>query len=85
MTMDTNNDGSYGTFKTVPALYNVTRTAPWTWHGWQTDLGAAVAQVADRNDARARAVAGGRCKRCWPTWSSMPVAPNPYPEDRTAR
>jgi DNA-binding beta-propeller fold protein YncE/mono/diheme cytochrome c family protein len=42
VTMDTNNDGSYGTFKTVPALHNVTRTAPWTWHGWQTDLKAGV-------------------------------------------
>jgi mono/diheme cytochrome c family protein len=42
VTMDTMNDGSYGTFKTVPSLYNVTRTAPWTWHGWQTDLDASV-------------------------------------------
>ena len=42
VTMDTKNDGSYGTFKTVPALHNVTRTAPWTWHGWQTDLNAGV-------------------------------------------
>ena len=40
--MDTNNDGSYGTFKTVPSLYNVSLTAPWTWHGWQENLGAAV-------------------------------------------
>jgi len=40
VTMDTMNDGSYGTFKTVPSLYNVTRTAPWTWHGWQADLDA---------------------------------------------
>ncbi|QDU96122.1 cytochrome c peroxidase [Lignipirellula cremea] len=36
--MDTLNDGSSRTFKTVLPLYNVTRTAPWTWHGWQTDL-----------------------------------------------
>ncbi|MES1213055.1 MAG: beta-propeller fold lactonase family protein [Singulisphaera sp.] len=42
VTMDTKNDGSYGTFKTVPSLYNVSRTAPWTWHGWQENLGAAV-------------------------------------------
>ena len=42
VTMDTKNDGSYGTFKTVPSLYNVSLTAPWTWHGWQENLGAAV-------------------------------------------
>ncbi len=42
VTMDTRNDGSDRTFKTVLPLYNVTRTGPWTWHGWQTDLRAAV-------------------------------------------
>lgn len=38
VTMDTLNDGSQRTFKTVLPLFNVTRTAPWTWHGWQQDL-----------------------------------------------
>jgi cytochrome c peroxidase len=42
VTMDTLNDGTNGTFKTVLSLYNVTRTRPWTWHGWQTDLSAAM-------------------------------------------
>lgn len=42
VTMDTLNDGTNGTFKTVLSLYNVTRTQPWTWHGWQTDLSAAM-------------------------------------------
>lgn len=40
--MDTRNDGSDRTYKTVPALYNLTRTGPWTWHGWQQDLRAAM-------------------------------------------
>jgi YVTN family beta-propeller protein len=40
--MDTLNDGSPQTFKTVLSLKNVTKTAPWTWHGWQTDLDAAM-------------------------------------------
>jgi len=40
--MDTLNDGSLQTFKTVLSLKNVTKTAPWTWHGWQTDLDAAM-------------------------------------------
>ncbi len=37
-TFDTLNDGSQYTFKTSPALYDLPRTGPWTWHGWQTDL-----------------------------------------------
>jgi len=40
--MDTLNDGSLQTFKTVLSLRNVAKTAPWTWHGWQTDLAAAM-------------------------------------------
>ncbi len=36
--MDTMNDGSRMTFKTVLPLYNVHHTKPWTWHGWQEDL-----------------------------------------------
>lgn len=40
--MDTLNDGSIRTFKTVLPLFNVSRTAPWTWHGWQKDLAAAM-------------------------------------------
>ncbi|HEY8506690.1 MAG TPA: beta-propeller fold lactonase family protein, partial [Gemmataceae bacterium] len=39
--MDTRNDGRSGNFKTVLSLYNVAHTGPWTWHGWQKDLGAA--------------------------------------------
>src|SRR5205085_1272137 len=39
---DTLNDDSYGNPKLTPSLRNVTRTGPWTWHGWQKDLGAAV-------------------------------------------
>ncbi|WP_186776411.1 beta-propeller fold lactonase family protein [Rubripirellula reticaptiva] len=36
--MDTFNDGTEMSYKTVLPLQNVTRTDPWTWHGWQTDL-----------------------------------------------
>ncbi len=37
-TMDTWNDGSKLTNKTVLPLYEVGKTAPWTWHGWQANL-----------------------------------------------
>lgn len=40
--MDTQNDGSDMTFKTVLPLQNITHTKPWTWHGWQEDLDAAM-------------------------------------------
>jgi DNA-binding beta-propeller fold protein YncE len=36
--MDTMNDGSALTMKTIPPLYDVHQTGPWTWHGWQDDL-----------------------------------------------
>jgi cytochrome c peroxidase len=42
LTFDTLNDDSYGNPKLTPSLRGVTKTAPWTWHGWQKDLGAAV-------------------------------------------
>lgn len=38
VTMDTKNDRTEHTFKTVPPLVNVARTSPWTWHGWQQNL-----------------------------------------------
>ncbi len=40
--MDTRNDGSDKTYKTVTALYRADKTGPWTWHGWQQDLDAAM-------------------------------------------
>ena len=41
---DTLNDDSFGTPKLTPTLRNVAKTGPWTWHGWQKDLGASVAK-----------------------------------------
>jgi hypothetical protein len=40
--MDTLNDGSTFTPKTVLPLFRLPETAPWTWHGWQTDLRGAM-------------------------------------------
>tara|TARA_R110002049_G_scaffold285698_3_gene466875 strand:+ start:19420 stop:21300 length:1881 start_codon:yes stop_codon:yes gene_type:complete len=36
--MDTMNDGSEMTYKTVLPLFGVHETGPWTWHGWQESL-----------------------------------------------
>ncbi|MEX0715759.1 MAG: cytochrome c peroxidase [Planctomycetaceae bacterium] len=38
--MDTQNDGSSFTFKTVLPLFDLEHTAPYTWHGWQKELDA---------------------------------------------
>jgi YVTN family beta-propeller protein len=38
VTMDTLNDGSTFTKKTVLPLYSLKETAPYTWHGWQHNL-----------------------------------------------
>ena len=40
--IDTFNDATPRTYKSVLPLYHVTETAPWTWHGWQTDVRAAM-------------------------------------------
>lgn len=42
VTLDTFNDGSVGSYKTVLPLFGVAETGPWTWHGWQTDLRASL-------------------------------------------
>jgi YVTN family beta-propeller protein len=42
LSFDTLNDDSYGNPKLTPTLRHVAATGPWTWHGWQKDLGAAV-------------------------------------------
>jgi cytochrome c peroxidase len=42
VTMDTKNDGSFGTYKMVLSLQNVRQTGPWFWHGWQKDFDGAL-------------------------------------------
>jgi cytochrome c peroxidase len=44
MNFDTLYDDSFGTQKLTPTLRGVAKTGPWTWHGWQKDLGAAVSK-----------------------------------------
>lgn len=39
---DTLNDESHGNPKVTPTLRNVTRTGPWTFHGWQDDLAQSI-------------------------------------------
>jgi cytochrome c peroxidase len=41
-TFDTLNDDSDGNPKLTPTLRGVTKTGPWTWHGWQKDLNQSI-------------------------------------------
>lgn len=41
-TFDTLNDNSLGNPKQTPTLRGVAKTGPWTWHGWQDELGKSV-------------------------------------------
>ncbi|MBX9787407.1 MAG: beta-propeller fold lactonase family protein [Pirellulales bacterium] len=38
VTIDTNNDGRFGNYKTVLSLRGAASTGPWFWHGWQTSF-----------------------------------------------
>jgi YVTN family beta-propeller protein len=80
VTMDTKNDGSFGTYKMVLSLRNVRRTGPWFWHGWQQDFDAALRkslaetmQGPPPTDADVRALAA--------FLDSMPAPPNSHRRD----
>ncbi len=75
--MDTWNDGSALTVKTVLPMFAIGETAPWTWHGWQADLDESIqnsftetmqGQPAGRDDVAA--------VRAYIT--SLRLPPNPF-------
>jgi YVTN family beta-propeller protein len=77
VTMDTLNDGRFGNYKVVLSLRNVVHTGPWTWHGWQTDLGQSVKKSlvdtmlgATPNDADVKAMTA--------FLGTLQPPPNPY-------
>jgi hypothetical protein len=75
--MDTRNDGNNGTFKTVLSLRNVTHTGPWTWHGWQKDLGNAVRKsVTDTMQGPEPSAADVQAMLAY--LETLRVPPNPY-------
>jgi YVTN family beta-propeller protein len=84
LTFDTLNDDSYGNPKLTPTLRGVTKTGPWTWHGWQKDLGAAVTKSFTEtmfgpkpSDAEVKAVLA--------FLGTLEQPPNPHPKDEAAR
>jgi YVTN family beta-propeller protein len=75
--MDTRNDGSNGTFKTVLSLRNVTHTGPWTWHGWQKSLDAAVVKSVTDTMLGKRPTAA-EVKAVVAYMETLRVPPNPH-------
>jgi DNA-binding beta-propeller fold protein YncE len=75
--MDTMNDGTEMSFKTVLPLFGIGETGPWTWHGWQNDLDDAMNKSftstmqgkAPREEEK-RALIAFLCE--------LPAPPNPF-------
>ena len=74
--MDTRNDGRFGNFKTVLSLRNVTRTGPWTWHGWQKDLDKAM-HVSITETMLGKAPSKDDTKAMIAFLATLTVPPNP--------
>jgi hypothetical protein len=75
--MDTLNDGTNNSFKTVIPLFNVHKTAPWTWHGWQRDLQAAV-RKSTKTTMLGREPTDHEVTSLLSFLQSLEAAPNPY-------
>lgn len=75
--MDTLNDGSELTTKTVLPLFDVTQTAPWTWHGWQDDLNASL-QNSFVSTMQGRSVSPEDLAALRAFLSSLRRPPNPF-------
>ncbi|MEC7565751.1 MAG: hypothetical protein VX738_08710 [Planctomycetota bacterium] len=75
--MDTMNDGSRYTIKTVLPLYNLPHTGPWTWHGWQKDLHDAM-HKSFTGTMQGTPVTEDDSKAILAYFASLRSAPNPY-------
>ena len=75
--MDTMNDGSTHTVKTVLPLYDVHRTGPWTWHGWQTDLHDAMSK-SFTTTMQGREISGADTHAVLAYLESLEPPPNPF-------
>ena len=75
--MDTWNDGSALTVKTVLPLHGVTDTAPWTWHGWQNELDESIQNsFTDTMQGKEANAEDVRALRAYLASISLP--PNPF-------
>lgn len=75
--MDTWNDGTALTVKTVLPLHGVTETAPWTWHGWQNELDESIQNsFTDTMQGKEANAEDVRALRAYLASISLP--PNPF-------
>lgn len=75
--MDTWNDGTALSVKTVLPLHQVAETAPWTWHGWQTELDDSIQNSF--TDTMQGKEADAQDVRALRTYiASLPLPPNPF-------
>lgn len=77
--MDTWNDGTELTPKTVLPLAGVTETGPWTWHGWQTDLRASI-QNSFTDTMQGKAVSDQEVTAMASYLASLQEPPSPFLE-----
>ncbi len=84
LNFDTLNDDSYGNAKLTPSLRDVVHTPPYTWHGWQKDLGAAVTKSYTEtmfgpkpSEEEVKAVVA--------FLSTLEQPPNPHHEDKPSK
>lgn len=75
--MDTFNDGSGFTFKTVLSLQNVANTAPYTWHGWQQDANSAMRKSLVET-MQGQEPTAGEVADLLSFLAEMPSPPNPF-------
>lgn len=76
--MDTFNDGRARNYKTVLSLRNVVHTSPWTWHGWQKDLNAAVRKSLRDTMLTEKRVTDVDVKGMLAFLKTLKSPPNPY-------
>lgn len=75
--MDTWNDGTEMTLKTVLPLYELSQTGPWTWHGWQTDLDDAM-KKSFTVTMQGKQPTQSDTEALIEFLSTLPVPPNPF-------
>ncbi len=75
--MDTMNDGSSFTMKTVLPLRHLQHTRPWTWHGWQTDLNDAM-NKSFTSTMQGKPISDDDARAVLEFLSTLPSPPNPF-------
>lgn len=75
--MDTWNDGTPLTSKTVLPLYHLHQTKPWTWHGWQESLAGAM-DHSFRTTMVGKGISYDQREAILAYFAELQPAPNPH-------